>query len=368
MRVVPIECVKDGAYLGKTIFDNDGRVLLRDGVQLNQNLLKKIKRIGIFSIYINDDYSSVEIEDIIKPEIRQKSIKVLKESFSSIEKYNINLNPSKSKKDVLKKREEYFNSINQIAEDLLDEILSKKNIMINLVDIKSMDNYTYQHCVNVAVLSLILGVQLQLKKSELMDLCIGSLLHDIGKVFIPKEILNKPDSLTEKEFEIIKEHTTKGYDYLKGSLDMSSPSRIIVLHHHEKVNGSGYPEGRTGERISKLSKIVSIADVYDALTSDRPYRRALSPNEAVEYILGSGQTQFDYKMVKAFAEVIIPYPEGSLVKLSNGDIALVQKLYPNFPLRPEVKILKSEDDSKINAIVELMEVLDIVIKGVAYEV
>ncbi|MCY6355185.1 HD-GYP domain-containing protein [Clostridium sp. ZS2-4] len=368
MRVVPIECIKEGAYLAKTIFDDNGRVLLREGVQLNQNLLRKIKRIKIFSLYINDEYSKVEVADVIKPEIRQKSIKILKESFSSLEKYNINFNPTKSKKALLKEREEYFNSINQIAEELLDEILSKKNIMINLVDIKSMDNYTYQHCVNVAVLSLILGVQLQLKKSELLDLCVGALLHDIGKIFIPKPILNKPTPLTSEEFQIIKEHTTKGYDYLKGSLDLSSPSRVIVLHHHEKVDGSGYPEGRANERISKLSKIVSISDVYDALTSDRPYRRALSPNEAVEYILGSGQTQFDYKMVKAFAEVIIPYPEGSLVKLSNDDIALVQKIYPNFPLRPDVKIIKSKNEAKIDTIIELMQELDIVIKSVAYEV
>ncbi|MCY6372087.1 HD-GYP domain-containing protein [Clostridium ganghwense] len=368
MRLVPIECVKDGCYLGKTIFDNNGRVLLRDGVKLNNNIIKKIKSIGIFSIYINDEYSNVEIEDIIKPEIRQKSIKVLKESFSSLEKYNFNINPSKCKNDILKEREKYFNSISQIAEEILDELLSKKNVMINLVDIKSMDNYTYQHCVNVSVLSLVLGIQLQLKKSELLDLCIGALLHDIGKVLTPKEIINKEGPLTDEEFEIIKEHTTKGYEYLKGSLDISSTARVIVLQHHEKVNGTGYPEGRTEDRISRFSRIVAIADVYDALTSDRPYRRALSPNEAVEYILGNGQTQFDYEMVKAFAAVIIPYPEGSLVKLSTNDIGLIEKIYPFFPLRPKIKIVKSKNESKVNTSVELMHELDIVIEGVAYEV
>ncbi|MCY6485266.1 HD-GYP domain-containing protein [Clostridium aestuarii] len=368
MRIVPIECAKEGCFLAKTIFDSDGRILLREGVQLNKTILNRIKSIGIFSIYIHDEYSTIELEDIIKPEIRQKSIKVLKESFSNTDKYMFNLNTTSYSNKMLKERQDYFNSINKIAEEILEQILFQENIMINLVDIKSMDNYTYQHCVNVAVLSLILGIQLQLKKSELLNLSIGALLHDIGKVMVPKEILNKEGPLNSEEFELIKQHTSKGYKYLTGNINIPAPARVIVLQHHEKVDGSGYPEGRKGNRISKLSKVVAVADVYDALTSDRCYRRALSPNEAVEYILGSAQTQFDYEIVKAFASAVIPYPKGSLVELSTGDIALVEDIYPNFPLRPKLKIIKSTDKNKINTILELTEELDVVIKDIAYEV
>ena len=357
MRLVPIECIKEGSFLGKTIYDNDGRILLREGVKLNDNYINKIRKLGIFSLYINDEYSSSEIEDIIKPELRQKSIKILKDSFSYIQN---------NFKNSASKQNNYFNDITIIANEIIQELVARKNLMINLVDIKSMDNYTYQHSVNVSVLSLVLGIQLQLNKVELYKLCTGALLHDIGKVFIPKEIIQKKDKLTSEEYAIIKEHTTRGYDYLKNNIDISPVSRIIILQHHEKIDGTGYPEGKKGDKINKLAKIVAIADVYDALTSDRPYRRALSPNEAIEYILGSGQTHFDYKMVQAFAKCIVPYPVGTLVRLSNNDIAVVEKNFPHFALRPTVKIIKSENISSVGKSIDMMHELDLVIKGIEY--
>lgn len=355
MRLVPIECVKDDCCLAKTIFDDSGRPLLKDGAKLNSKILRKIKSIGIFSIYIYDEYSNNELVDLISPRIRQKSIKLIKDIFNN------------QKKNSLKDDFSYYDSILKMSEALLDEILSQKNILVNLVDIKSMDNYTYQHCVNVGVLSLVLGIQLRLTKSELLDLCIGALLHDIGKIFIPKEILNKVEPLTDEEFEIIKTHTEKGYNYVRNKLDMSSTSKIIILQHHEKMDGSGYPDGKKGDKIYKLARIVAIADVYDALTSDRPYRRAMTPNEALEYISGNGGIHFDYTMICAFTSCIIPYPEGTLVKLSSGDIGVVQDIFPNFPLRPNVKLVKSSTESKVGTFVNLMDELDITIQEATYD-
>lgn len=372
MRLVPIECVNDGSYLAKTIYDSEGRVLLREGIKLNEVLLRRIKHIKIFSIYINDEYSDNIIEEVIKPELRQKAIKTIKDTFVSFEKYNLySAKGTSSNKttNFIKEKQKYFLSIGDIATNILDEIFTKKNTLINVVDIKNLDSYTYQHSVNVAVLSLILGMQLQLSRFELYSLCLGALLHDIGKVFISKEIIQKYDKLTEKEYEIVKEHSQKGYDYLKGSPDISAPARIIALQHHERINGLGYPEGRKGDDINKLARIVAIADVYDALTSDRPYRRALSPNESLEYIMASGGTLFDYNMVLAFSKAVIPYSEGTLVRLTNGAIAIVEENNPNYPLRPKLKIVKTIDDSnRKNIRVDLMEELDIVIDGIQYDV
>ncbi|ERI89426.1 HD domain protein [Clostridiales bacterium oral taxon 876 str. F0540] len=372
MRLVPIECVRDGSYLAKTIYDNDGRVLLREGVKLNDVFIRRIKLIKVFSVYINDEYSDNIIEDVIKPELRQKAIKTIKDTFVSFEKYTLyksgkSLSAGKES-DFIKERQKYFQSIGDIADNILDEILSQKNVLINVVDIKNMDSYTYQHSVNVAVLSLIIGLQLQLNKYELYSLCMGALMHDIGKVFIPKEIILKYDKLTEKEFNIVMEHPQKGYDYLKGSSDISATSRIIALQHHERINGQGYPEGRKGSEINKLAKIVAIADVYDALTSDRPHRRALSPNEALEFIMASGDTLFDYDMVLAFSKAVVPYPEGTLIVLTNGDIAVVEKNRPNFPLRPLIRIVRANDGTHKNITVDLMENLGIVIEGVQYDI
>jgi HD-GYP domain-containing protein (c-di-GMP phosphodiesterase class II) len=372
MRLVPIECVREHSYLARTIFDEDGRVLLKEGVKLTNSLIQRIKDINIYSLYIIDEYSEQEIEDIIKPELRQRSIKLVKETFCNVERIYSNLHSSSlnknKKKILLKQKEDYLNSIHSLAEELLDNILSNKNIMVSLVDIKSMDNYTYQHSTNVAIISLVIGIGLRLPKKELLDLCIGALLHDIGKVFIDKSILLKEGPLTNEEYSIMKEHPEQGYNYLKSIPTLNSNSRMIVLQHHERDDGKGYPKGNNGLKINKLAKIVAIADVYDALTSDRPYRRALCPNEAFEYILGNAGTIFDYNIVKAFSTIIVPYPQGTLVKLSNGDIGVVKNTTPNYPLRPSVKILKSNDSSKVGTTIDLVSELSLVISSVQYEI
>lgn len=368
MRIVPIECINEGSILAKTIYDDEGRVLLREGVTLSNSLLKRVKLNKIYSLYIHDKYSTIELDDVIKPELRQKAIKTIKHTFSNFEKCTSYLSSnSRMNNELLKKRQDYFSTMGEICEQIIEEILHKKNALVNLVDIKSMDNYTYQHSVNVAVVSLILGIHLQLTKDELYKLCMGALLHDIGKVFIPINVLNKPGKLTEDEFKMVKEHTIKGYDYLKGSIDIPATVRIIPLQHHERVDGNGYPENVGKEKISKLAKIVAIADVYDALTSDRPYRKAISPNEAFEYIMAHANTQFDYSIVNVFSKTIIPYPEGTLVKLSNGDIGIVTGNSSYFPLRPTVRLIKSSSSEKTNTILNLMDELDIVIEKIEYE-
>lgn len=369
MRLVPIESVRTGSYLGKTIYDNSGRTLLKSGVLLTEGLIKKIKQVNIFSIYIEDGYSQSEIEDIIKPELRNKATSIIKDSFNNIEKlYSLNIINSKEKNKILKKQEDYFKSINDIAEELLNNILENKNLLVSLVDIKSMDMYTYQHCVNVAVISLVLGIGLQLPKSELIDLCTGALLHDIGKVFIPKDLITKEGPLTYEEFLKIKDHPRLGYDYINKSPSIKSCIKVIALQHHERIDGLGYPNALKGDEINKLAKIVSIADVYDALTSDRCYRRALCASDALEYIMANVNKLFDFNMVQVFSKIIVPFPFGTIVKLSTGDIAVVQETQLNYPLRPVVKIIKSSDSKNEGKLLNLINELSVVINNVEYNI
>jgi HD-GYP domain-containing protein (c-di-GMP phosphodiesterase class II) len=362
MRLVPINCIRPGSFLSKDIYDSEGRVLLAKGVELTPLILNKVKYHGIMSLYIQDEYSENEIEDIIQPQLRQKAIRVLKDYF------NFSQSTLNQKgKGIVKKRYEYIQSIHRIAENIVEEILAHKNIMVNLVDIKCMDNYTYSHCVNVAILSLVLSIGLGLNKKQLYDIAVGAMLHDIGKIFIPKEILNKEERLTKDEYRIIQRHSQLGYDYLKDLYEINSLSRIIVLQHHEAINGKGYPSGLTGERIHLYAKIVAIADNYDALTSDRPYRRGLSPNEAIEYIMASGGSLFDYDLVKEFINKIIPYPIGTLVRLSNGCIASVESVTPDLPLRPKVRIVRGNHEYRIDDTIDLFHNYNIVILGEQYE-
>jgi len=369
MRLVPIECIRENSLLGKHIYAPDGRCLLRSGVVLTDAILKKVKDFKIFSLYIIDEYSSYEIEDIIKPELRQKSICIIQETFSDIQRIaSVHNFENRNIKDYTKKEKKYFKSINNIAEELLESVLSNKNVLLSLVDIKSMDTYTYSHSVNVAVISIVLGISLNLSKRNLFYLCIGALIHDIGKSFIPHEILQKPGKLTPEEFEIIKEHPMHGYKFLGNFFTLSAQIKIIVLQHHERFDGLGYPYGISGKQISYLARIVSIADVYDALTSDRPYKRAMCPNDVLEYLMSNAGTLFDYDMINVFCKIVIPFPQGTIVSLSNGDVGIVEKTLPNFPLRPIVKIVKSERSSEIGSKINLINTLSIVISKIQYDI
>lgn len=371
MRIVPVNCIKEGSFLAKTIYDADGRVLLAKGVKLTDKVIKKIEAMGFLSLYINDEYSSNEIDDIIKPELRQKAVKALKDSFTDLIEYGeyVNKNTCKSQKsyEVTKAKYKHIERLGSIVNSIVDEMIFKRNVLVNLVDIKNMDNYTYEHSVNVIILSLIIGMGLNMGKIKLFNLAMGAMLHDIGKIFVPKEILLKNGKLTNEEFATIKEHPIKGYEYLKDNIDVTALSRIIILQHHEKVDGTGYPEGIKSNKIHEFAKIVAIADVYDALTSDRPYRRAMSPNEAIEYFMGSADRHFDFKLVGEFVRKIVPYPTGTMIRLSNGCIGVVEEVVENYPLRPKVRIIRRGDAASAGEHIDLMTENNVVIEGVQYE-
>lgn len=362
MRLVPVNSIIKNAKLAKDIYDDDGKLLLKAGVELNEPVINKIKKLNIFSVYIIDEYSENIIKEVIEPELRQKVIKIVKDQF-----VKFNVDDLYNKNSVHKDDNERFQSILYVANQLLDEILSKKEVMLNLVDIKSMNNYIFQHSINVAVISLIMGLKLNFHKFDLMDLCVGALLHDIGMIFVPKDIVNKKDELSSREYNVVKEHPKIGYEYLNESFEISITSILVVLQHHERTGGQGYPYGKNIDEISKFSKIVAIADEYDALTSDRPFRRAISPNEALEYIMGNGGIRFDYNLVKVFSSIVVPYPVGTEVKLTNDEIGIVSKVNFKLPLRPEIKIINSEDKKRINKIVKLEKSIDIVIREIYYK-
>lgn len=368
MRLVPINCIKEGSFLAKTIYDTNGRILLAKDFKLTKAVLKKIEQNGIISLYINDGYSDNEIEDNVKPELRQRAIKTIKNNFDCLVKYSRDGSGGNNRNKDIKTRYQCLDEITKVASEIIEELLSQKNVLINLVDIKSMDNYTYEHSINVTILALILGIELGYDKKRLLDLAVGAMLHDMGKVFMPGEILQKNGKLSENEFAIVKQHPVDGYEYVRNGFDISILSRNIILQHHEKVDGTGYPDGFKGEKLHDYVKIVTIADVYDALTSDRPYRRAMSPNEAMEYLMGTADRHFDYKMVCKFIKKIVPYPEGTLVRLSNGCIGVVKNTNPEAPLRPYVKVVRGVNGIDNNLYIDLMKENNIVIECIQYDV
>jgi HD-GYP domain-containing protein (c-di-GMP phosphodiesterase class II) len=237
-------------------------------------------------------------------------------------------------------KKEKIQEINGQIESIVDELLTNKNMMVNMIDLKCFDNYTYLHSVNVAVLSIVIGLALGLERDTLTRLGLSAILHDIGKIFINKNIVNKPASLTNEEFEEMKKHSQLGYDYAKEKFRLPPASYTGIIDHHEKFNGTGYPNRKLGRQISMFGRIITLADVYDALCSERPYRPAMKPSEAMEYVMGGSDTIFDPQLASLFIRKVAPYPVGTTVILSNGYTAIVLENFESVCMRPRVRVIR----------------------------
>ncbi|PKM52268.1 MAG: HD-GYP domain-containing protein [Firmicutes bacterium HGW-Firmicutes-7] len=339
MRYVPISCLREGMIVAKSLYNTNNKLLVRRGFPIKQLYLERIKSLGYQGVYIEDDLSEgLEIKDIISNELRRTAIYTIKDVFTAM-----NMSKNSTSKSVSHK----LNNTKKLIENIVYDIINNENTIVNMVDIKLFDEYTFFHSVNVAILSIVLGQGLKLSSKELYDLGIAAVLHDIGKVYIDKEILLKNGELTEEEYETVQKHSEFGYRHLKNSYEIPIASYVGVLQHHEKYDGTGYPQKKKKEEISLFGRIICIADVYDAITSNRPYRKAMLPSEAMEYIMANSGSMFDENIVKVFINKIAAYPIGTMVKLSNGVEALVIENNNVTPLRPVVKIYKDEKGNEM---------------------
>ncbi|MEJ2142104.1 MAG: HD-GYP domain-containing protein [Gammaproteobacteria bacterium] len=227
----------------------------------------------------------------------------------------------------------------ELVTDIASSVNRSPNAMMWLTHMKSRDEYTSIHCMNVCILAVSFGRTLGLGKTELAVLGLGALLHDLGKMRTPLEILNKPGRLTREEFEIMKKHSQLGFDLLNTQGGLPQSVLDIVLHHHERVNGGGYPDGLVGEQIDQLVQIVSIVDVYDAITSDRCYHDGIAPYEALKNMYDWVNENFEKELVEQFIKCLGIYPIGSMIKLNTGQIGIVVSASEKSRLRPIILLL-----------------------------
>lgn len=225
----------------------------------------------------------------------------------------------------------------------MEQIVHGGKVSLDLVDLRSFDDYTYRHSVNVAVLSTIIGMGVHLKESELTELCAAALMHDLGKICIDEEILNKPARLTKDEYQIMKMHARYSYELIKERLDISAKTKSGVLFHHENEDGSGYPEGLEGEDIHLFARIIHVADVYDALTSKRPYKEPYSSADAIEYLMGGSSILFDRNIVDIFLHYVPAYPKGMNIMLSDGREGIIIENNRENILRPKIRLMTGEE-------------------------
>ena len=337
MRFINTKLLEKDMKLGKSLFDQKGRLLLPEGTCLKDNYIRKIQRLGYNGIYIDDVLSQgITVNDVVDVETRIEAVQVIKGTYSRLERgmYH-HLQAAEAQ-------------LRTAVDNIVSEILMNNEIMINMVDLKMYDDYTFFHSTNVAVIAVVIGTALGFSRQDLYELCMAGMLHDLGKICISDAILNKPDRLTDDEMALIQTHPEQGYDVVKKKMNLPTRTYVAILQHHERIDGEGYPEGRTGERITLFARILSIADVYDALTSDRPYRRGWSPSEAVEYILGNCGSAFDRDLVEVFYRKISPYPAGTIVSLNDGRRGIVIRNHEGCGLRPTLKII-SRDGKPVDA-------------------
>ncbi|MCK8818019.1 HD-GYP domain-containing protein [Natroniella sulfidigena] len=331
MRLVSVKNLKPDMVLAKSIYQGN-RILLQADCQQLHKYKNRLLDLGITEVYINDKKSEgIEIKHTIDREIREETKKVIKEVIEDI--------TSQKRVNIKKVKKSIVTIVNSILED--------NTTLIHLTDIKTTDNYTFNHSLNVAILSVSLGQKLHYPKKRLTKLGIGAVLHDIGKIEIPIEVLNKPDQLTQEEFKLIKEHPTLGYQKLKDHYEISPLSRAAILNHHEKVNGTGYPEGLKGKDIHEFGRIVAITDVFDALTSNRCYRQRWPVHKAVNFLHEHSNTHFDQNLVNKFIDNIALYPNGTLVTLNTGQEAIVKEQNKQSPMKPIVRIISDQNKQEL---------------------
>ncbi len=232
-----------------------------------------------------------------------------------------------------------IDSVKVVVSELVETIITNPDTMIWLSHLKDKDEYTAIHSVNVCILSLTFGRTIGLSELELNTLGVGALLLDIGKSKIPDNILKKPGALTENEFMLMKAHAFLGYASLEGDEKIPKESLQIILNHHERLNGKGYPNGRHGDEISSLTRIVSIVDVFDAMTSDRCYQDAFQPQHALNELYNMAPDELDQDLVEGFIKCIGIYPVGSIVELNTGHTGVVVKLNETNRLKPIVGLV-----------------------------
>jgi len=234
--------------------------------------------------------------------------------------------------------------IRHSVEQITQSIIRNPDAMLLMTNMKAMDDYMVMHSLNVCILSLIFSRFLGIEEEVMYDLGMGALLHDIGEIRLPKELLAKPTELTAEEYATVQKHTEYGASILKNSAGIPDEAIDIAMHHHERIDRSGYPGRLGGSEISMNAKIVGIVDVYDSLTSTTPYRSYISSTDALKSMYDWRGTLFDSALVESFIQCLGIYPVGSTLELNSGEVGIVISVSPENRLYPKMLLVKDEQD------------------------
>lgn len=340
MRLVNINSCQPGMRIGKAIYNDKGKVLLTQGSKLTERFITKLKKYHIATIYIEDHASEgIDIVDSIPDILRLEAMEKITEGFKTISEFSSN----RTNLQNMLKSGRAMRSFQKVFRDIYSCINTNQDALNLLATTKMHENYVYNHCLNVSIYACQLAIENGLPLKNIEEIGLGAMLHDIGQVYVPLEILNKPDELTKDEYAQVQTHCELGFEMLRKMHEIPVTVAHCALQHHERVDGLGYPRGLKDDEIHKYAKIISVVDVFDALTNPRPYRPAMLPHKGMEILYAGSGTQFDSKQIHLFKNSIALYPPGLTVKLNDGRTGIVTKYNYQAVGRPEIRIIRDEE-------------------------
>ncbi|MCZ0703262.1 putative nucleotidyltransferase with HDIG domain [Natronobacillus azotifigens] len=359
MKLVTTRGLQVGSELAKPIYNDNGRILIQKDVNLSQAMIDRLQELGVTYVYIRDEISEdIIIHSPISDELKIESIQTVKSLFKGYENQGF-----KNKSFLF---DHTSNKMTNLVDTIIRQIQDDDQVLSIMSDIFISDDYLFTHSVNVTIYSIAIANALKLTNKKTQELGIGAILHDVGKVFIPEEVLKKEGRLTSDEFEVIKSHTELGFEFLRASQELPLLAAHCAFQHHERLDGSGYPRGIRDEEIHPFGKILAVADVFDAVTSNRVYRDAMLPQEGLDILYAGSGKLFDQEIVRVFRESIAIYPNGITVNLNDHRTAIVVRQNENLAQRPVVRVIKESDQVVVPYDLDLSTALDITIIGYAH--
>ena len=285
MQRISVPLLQPGMVTARRIYSDNGRLIMNAATTLTDSTITKLRNMGIGSVYIqNPLFAELEIPELVQEDTRIKMILALHSVISRFQRTQIlEIQPLKI-----------------LLKQLVEEIVDNKNSMIHYLDMRVYGDYILGRSINVCILAALTAINMGYNEERLHDLALGVLLHDIGMTQIPQEIVTKAGSLTTEELAVVQTHTKIGFEVLRKLRLISTPAAHIAFQHHERIDGTGYPRRLKGEEIHEFARITAVADVFDALTSVRPYKRAWTTDEALDYLHAGRGEHFDPLCLDAF--------------------------------------------------------------------
>jgi HD-GYP domain-containing protein (c-di-GMP phosphodiesterase class II) len=338
IKKIHIDALRVGMHVeqyGKGSFDSPLSMFRR--VVRDNNEVKLLRRSGVKWVYIDTD-KGVDVHESLGSYARKVSFgdevavagKLYRQALSHVHEVF----------DCISHGGRFnHQDSEEVVDGLVDSVRRNDAASICLTRFKASDEYTYVHSVNVGLLAVVFGVSLGLEHTEVVRLGLAGMYHDVGKLRIPKEVLNKPGKLTPGEYRLVQTHALEGYRIMSTQQDVHPDLLSAVAEHHERFDGSGYPRSLQGQGLNRFARLLSVVDVYDALTSDKPYAKAKTPSEAFRVMYSARGKSFEPQYVERFIKALGIYPPGSFVRLNTGDYGVVCGSNNDQPLRPQVKVV-----------------------------